>query len=156
MICNSDKRKGGFKLIKALTPYLVTNGNGQEVLSFYEQALGAEIHNLQTFGDLPDNPENPMPEANKKLVLNALVKAGEAEFMLSDNQPGHPFHLGNHITLAIQSDDAEETRRLFDRLKESGKIIMPLQETPWSSLYGQLIDQYGVYWQLNTLSHHMD
>ena len=143
-------------MIKALLPYLVTNGNGQEVLSFYKQALDAEILHLQTFGDLSDNPENPMPKENNHLILNALVRAGEAEFMLSDNQPGLPFQLGNHITLSIQSDNAEETRRLFDRLKEKGEVIMPLQETPWSSLYGQLIDQFGVCWQLNTLSHHMD
>ncbi|KAA0546957.1 VOC family protein [Bacillus sp. BGMRC 2118] len=137
-------------MIKSMYPYLVMNGNGQEAVKFYEKALKATVLNVQTFGDMPPNPERPTPEEAKDRVLNAHLKVGEVDLMISDTFPGQPYQTGSHITLALIVDNEAETREIFDILAESGRIGMPLQQTFWSPLYGSVTDQFGVNWQVST------
>lgn len=48
-----------------------------------------------------------------------------------------------------QHDDAKEQIDLiWSKLSEGGKILMPLQEYPFSKKYGWVEDKYGVSWQL--------
>ncbi len=130
-------------------PYLVMNGNGQEAIQFYEKALKAKIVNVQTFGEMPPNPEMPLPKEAESRILNAHLQIGDIDWMLSDTFPGQEHQSGNHVTIALILDNVEETRELYDALKEKGNIGMPLQETFWSHAYGQVTDQFGVIWQLS-------
>ncbi|MDU5949195.1 MAG: VOC family protein, partial [Paenibacillus macerans] len=77
-----------------LTPYLVMDGNAKEAISFYEKALEAKVIMLQSFGEMPENPEFPLPEAAKDRVSHALLKVGESEMMFSDTFPGQPHQSG--------------------------------------------------------------
>jgi len=140
----------GAGMITGIVPYLVTNGNGQEAVKFYQEALGAEVVSLQTFGDMPSNPEYPLPEEAKNRVLNAQMNIGDAKLMLSDTFPGHPFQLGSQVTIALMVDNPSEAKRIFEKLQAGGKVTMPLQETFWSPAYGQVTDQFGVEWQVST------
>jgi PhnB protein len=142
--------KRGAVMITGIVPYLVTNGNGQEAVKFYQHALGAEVISLQTFGEMPPNPEYPLPEEAKDRVMNAQLKIGTASLMLSDTFPGHPYQLGSQVTIAILIDDASEAKEIFDQLQDGGKVTMPLQETFWSPAYGQVTDRFGVEWQVST------
>ncbi|MEW8971966.1 MAG: VOC family protein [Mesobacillus sp.] len=137
-------------MITGIVPYLVTNGNGQEAVKFYQEALGAEVVSLQTFGDMPPNPEYPLPEEAKNRVLNAQMNIGNAKLMLSDTFPGHPFQLGSQVTIALLLDNASEAKEIFEKLQVDGKVTMPLQETFWSPAYGQVTDKFGVEWQVST------
>jgi PhnB protein len=137
-------------MITGIVPYLVTNGNGQEAVKFYQEALGAEVVSLQTFGDMPPNPEYPLPEEAKNRVLNAQMDIGNAKLMLSDTFPGHPFQLGSQVTIALMVDNASEAKEIFEKLQVEGKVSMPLQETFWSPAYGQVTDKFGVEWQVST------
>ncbi|WP_079508600.1 VOC family protein [Mesobacillus jeotgali] len=137
-------------MIIGIVPYLVTNGNGQEAVKFYQEALGAEVISLQTFGDMPANPEYPLPEDAKDRVLNAQMKIGNASLMLSDTFPGHPYQLGSQVTIALLVNDAAEAAEIFEKLQVDGKVTMPIQETFWSSAYGQVTDKFGIEWQVST------
>ncbi|ESU33203.1 hypothetical protein G3A_07475 [Bacillus sp. 17376] len=137
-------------MITGIVPYLVTNGNGQEAVKFYQSALGAEVISLQTFGEMPPNPEYPLPEEAKDRVLNAQLKIGNASLMLSDTFPGHPYQLGSQVTIAIMVNDASEAKGIFEKLQVDGKVTMPMQKTFWSPAYGQVTDKFGVEWQVST------
>ncbi|MBT2660025.1 VOC family protein [Bacillus sp. ISL-45] len=137
-------------MITGIVPYLVTDGNGQEAVGFYQEALGAEVVSLQTFGDMPANPEYPLPEEAKNRVLNAQMNIGNAKLMLSDTFPGQPFQLGSQVTIALMVDNPSEAKTIFEKLQAGGKVTMPLQETFWSPAYGQVTDQFGVEWQIST------
>lgn len=139
-------------MITGLNPYLVMNGNGQEAVKFYEEVLGAKIQSLQTFGDMPDNPEYPTPPEAKDRVLHAHLKIGDFDVLMSDTHPGHPYQLGEQVSIALIIDDAEQTKEIFDKLAAGGKVDMPLQETFWSPLYGNVTDKFGVTWQISTES----
>lgn len=137
-------------MIVGIYPYLVLNGNGQEAVKFYEHALEAKVLGVQKFGDMPDNPENPRPAEANNRVLNAHLKVGNTDLMLSDTFPGNPYQLGSQVTIAITISDAEKSREVFGKLEDGGQVIMPMQETFWSPAYGQVTDKFGITWQVST------
>src|SRR4051794_37325953 len=137
-----------------LIPYLVMNGNAREAIDFYQKALNAEVLFTQSFGEMPENPEFPLPEDAKNLVSHATIKVGETELMFSDTFPGQPHSSGTQVTICITTDDAERAKQMFDALKQEGQVTMPLQETFFSPAYGSVIDKFGVYFQISTEGQH--
>lgn len=133
-----------------MNPYLVLNGNAREAIQFYAEALGAEIVGIQSFGEMPANPDFPLPEEAKDRVSHGLIRVGEAEIMFSDSFPGQTVQQGGNVTICILTDDPERSRTLFDALKQGGQVQMPLQETFWSPAYGTVTDKYGVTFQIST------
>ena len=77
-------------MVLGIYPYLVMNGNGQEAVKFYEKALDAKVIGVQTFGEMPGNPEFPTPIEAIDRVMNAHLKVGDTDLMLSDTFPGQP------------------------------------------------------------------
>lgn len=136
-------------MVVGFFPYLVMNGNGREAVTFYQDALKAEVVSVQTIGDLPDNPEFPTPPDAKERIMNAQLKLGDYQLMLSDTFPGQPYQLGTQITIAITLSGIEETTEIFRKLEEGGHVSMPLQKTFWSPAYGQLTDRFGITWQIS-------
>ncbi|WP_445491196.1 VOC family protein [Niallia sp. 03133] len=133
-----------------LIPYLVMNGNAKEAIQFYEKALNAQVLFSQSFGEMPANPEFPLPEDAKNLVSHATIKVGETELMFSDTFPGQPHQSGNQVTICISTDDADKARQMFDALQQEGQVGMPLQETFFSPAYGTVTDKFGVNFQVFT------
>ena len=133
-----------------LIPYLVMDGNAKEAIQFYQKALDAQVLFSQSFGEMPENPEFPLPAEAKDLVSHATIKVGETEVMFSDNFPGTPHQSGNQVTLCLSTNDAEQARKFFDALQDGGQVGMPLQETFFSPAYGIVTDKFGVNFQIST------
>jgi len=133
----------------AVDIYLNFNGNCREVVNFYAEVFETENPKIMTFGEMPPNPEYPLPEEAKDLVMHSRLNISGSNVMFSDVFPGMPFIEGNNITLAMVSKDLEEITSAFSKLKEGGKVVMELQETDWSKSYGQLTDKFGIIWQFN-------
>ncbi len=137
-------------MVLGIYPYLITNGNGKEAVKFYEQALDAKVLNVQTFGDMPDDPNHPAPPEAKDRVMNAHLKVGDTDLMLSDTFPGQPYQIGTQVSIAINIANAEKANEVFDKLAVEGQVVMPMQPTFWSPAYGQVTDKFGVTWQVST------
>ncbi|HFU3843396.1 TPA: VOC family protein [Streptococcus suis] len=133
-------------MLKTMEVYLVTNGNGLEAIEFYKNALGAEVEQVNLYKDfLPD-----CPAELENFVMNAQFRLNGQRFMLSDNNPEMPYSVGDNITVALVTDDAETAKDLFTKLSEGAmKITMDLQAVPWSPAYGFLQDKFGIHWQVN-------
>lgn len=133
-----------------LIPYLVMNGNAREAIQFYEKALGAQVLFSQSFGEMPENPDFPLPADAKERVSHATIKVGETELMLSDTFPGQPHQSGTQVSICITTDDADQARKMYEALQQDGQVTMPLQETFFSPAYGSVIDKFGVNFQIFT------
>ncbi|KAA0966906.1 VOC family protein [Sporosarcina sp. ANT_H38] len=133
----------------AVDIYLNFNGNCREVVEFYAEVFGTEAPKIMTFGDSPPNPEYPLPEEAKNLVMHTRLNISGSNIMFSDVFPGMRFIEGNNISLAFVSTDQDEVKSVFSRLKEGGNVGMELQDTFWSKSYGQITDKFGIEWQLN-------
>ncbi|WP_025720766.1 VOC family protein [Paenibacillus sp. 1-18] len=135
---------------KRLIPYITMNGNAKEAIEFYEKALDAQLLFIQTFGEMPENPDFPIPAEIKERVGHATLKVGETELMFSDTFPGSPFSSGNQVSICITTDSVEQAQTMFDALQQGGQVGMPLQETHFSPAYGNVTDKFGVTFQIFT------
>ena len=133
-----------------LSPYLMMNGNAKEAIRFYEKALGGEVLYNQTFGQMPEKPEFPLPEEAKELVAHAMIKVGETEIMFSDMFPGQTSQMGDQVTICISTKDIEKSKQMFESLQQDGQVKMPLQEAFFSPAYGIVTDKFGVTFQIYT------
>ncbi|MGG3450630.1 VOC family protein [Domibacillus aminovorans] len=129
--------------------YINFNGNCREAVEFYAQVFGTEKPQIMTFDETPPNPEFPLPDEAKNLVMHTRLDIDGSNVMFSDVFPGMPFVEGNNISLALVNKNMDEIKSIFNKLREGGTVVMDLQETFWSKLYGQVIDKFGINWQFN-------
>lgn len=134
----------------SLTPYLVMDGNANEAIEFYKKALHAEVLFYQKFGDMAENGQSKLPADVQERCLHASVKIGESYLLFSDTFPGNPHSIGNQVTICVNTNDKEESKRIYDALQEDGEVVMPLQETFFSPLYAIVTDKFGVTFQIYT------
>ena len=134
-----------------LSPYLNLDGTAKEAVHFYEKALGGKIISLFTFGDMPADPNYPLSDEMKDRVMHAHLKVGDSDLMFSDTIPGMPHQPGDTVTIAIYPTEEASAREIFAALEDGGQIILPLQKTDWSPLYGRIKDKFGVTFQVNVL-----
>lgn len=132
-----------------LNPYLIFDGNTREAVYFYEKALGGKLMSIMTFGDMPADPNHPLPDDMKNRVMHAHLKVGDADLMFSDTYPGMPYQPGDTVQIAIHPKDEARAREIFAALEDGGQAVMPLQKTDWSPLYGSVKDKFGITFQVN-------
>lgn len=133
----------------AIQAYINFNGNCREAVEFYAGIFGTGDPQIMTFGEMSPDPEFVLPEESKKLVMHTQLNISGSNVMFSDVFPGMPFVKGSNISLAIVSENIDEVKHLFNKLKEGGAVNMDLQETFWSKYYGSLTDKFGIGWQFN-------
>jgi PhnB protein len=128
--------------------YVNFDGNCLEAVEFYRQVFGSEAHDMMTFGDAPLDPESPIPEEYKHLVMHTALDIFGTIVMFSDLMPGEPLVKGNNISLVIMLKNIDDIKPLYDKLKEGGTVDMEPQESFFSKCYGSLTDKFGVIWQV--------
>jgi PhnB protein len=132
-----------------INPYINFNGNCREAAEFYADAFGAEPPVIMTFGSSPQDPNHPIPPEAKDLVMHTQIMVQGTPIMCSDVFPGHPYSLGNNISLTVTSKNSEDIKDYYHKLKEGGTVHMELQKTFWSNCYANLTDKFGIGWQLS-------
>lgn len=53
------------------------------------------------------------------------------------------------LSLFVTLDREGAVMGAWDALSEGGEVLMPLEPTPWSPMFGWVQDRWGVSWQLN-------
>ncbi|WP_025026830.1 VOC family protein [Caldalkalibacillus mannanilyticus] len=134
-----------------LTPYLNMEGNAREAIQFYEQAIGAEVLTIITYGDMPEM-SNTFTDDLKNLVAHAKLQVGETELMFSDAPGGSPIEKGKQVTICISTNDLEKSKLIFEALRQDGQVNMQFEETPFSPGFGDVTDKFGVTFQIFTES----
>ncbi|WP_370575319.1 VOC family protein [Methanomethylovorans sp.] len=129
--------------------YINFNGNCREAVEYYMKVFGTAKPEIMSFKDVPSGMDFPVTEETKDLVLHTALEIEGSTVMFSDVPPGMPFILGNNIGLVITSKDMDKMRSMFNALKTEGTVVMDLQETFWSKLYGMVTDKFGIVWQFN-------
>ncbi|WP_348651740.1 hypothetical protein [Paenibacillus silviterrae] len=72
----------------SLIPFLEMNGSANEANDFYVNTLDAKVVYALRFGDMPGNPDAPLPPENKDLINFAILKIGDSELQLTDHYTG--------------------------------------------------------------------
>ena len=132
----------------AMEVYLNFYGNCREAIAFYAKAFHLEMPVIMAYGDAPPDPEDPVANANRNLVMHTTLTICGTVVHFSDTPPEMAFSVGNNMSLLLPYPTKEEATNVFAALSEGGTIGMELQETFWSSFYGMLTDKFGIPWQV--------
>lgn len=128
-------------------PYLYLSGQCDEALAFYQQHLGATISMLIRFNESPKPLPTDLPDGYEDKVMHCEFSVGDMSIMASDGcKESTGEFRGFSLTLTIA--DEAYARQAFQALSEGGEVNMPLSETFWSPLYGQVTDKFGISWMI--------
>jgi PhnB protein len=129
-----------------VSPYLMFNGNCEEALKYYEQALGATIQFSSTFEGSPACDSVPAGWADK--IMHASLKLGDTVVMASDAPPG-TYKEPSGISVALGLNDPAKGEQIFNALSDGGQVQMPYQPTFWAAGFGMCVDRFGIPWMIN-------
>ena len=107
--------------------------------------LGGRIDFLQTFGESPGCDGMAMP---RDAVIHASLSADAVRLMGSDCPKEH-FRPMQGLYVALQIDDPDRARRVFEALMDGGRVQMPFAPTFWSAGFGCGTDRFGTPWMVN-------
>ncbi len=131
-----------------LEPYLLFNGNCEEAIRFYTNALGGSIEMLVRYNESPEPPPPEMmpPGFEDKVMHVTCTLGGGVRLMASDDCMGaRPF---GGFSLSLSVADEAGVDRAFNALAEGGQAVMPPGKTFWSPRFGMLTDRFGVGWMI--------
>ena len=133
-----------------IAPYLTFNGQCEEALAFYAEALGGKVTALMRYEGSPmDNDQMPPGWGHK--VMHANFQAEGAEFMASDGMPGMPAPIYGGFAMSVYvPKDKDRAEEVFNALADGGKVTMPFAPPFWGGHFGMLIDRFGVPWMVST------
>ena len=127
--------------------YLFFPGICDQALAYYQQHLGARVGMLMRFNESPEPlPQDMLAPGFENKVMHCEFKIGDMTLYASDSC-GDEAAFGG-FSLALTLDAEEDVRRAFNALADGGEVRMPLEETFWSPLYGQVKDKFGVSWMV--------
>jgi len=81
--------------------------------------------------------------------MHCALRIGSALVMLSDGPGEGPLPPSGIVSVALDLDDADELRRIFDALSASGTVVEGIIDAPWGALFAAVRDRYGVSWMFN-------
>ncbi len=131
-------------------PYLVFNGNCEEVFTFYKAVFKSEFTYIGRFNEMPSTggPEMDASDGNK--IMHVTLPVGNGELMGSDsNSQSGEVIIGSNISISINAESRVEADHLFNGLSAGGIIKMPMEDTFWNAYFGMFTDKFGIHWMVN-------
>lgn len=137
-----------------VSTYLNFPDKTEEAFNFYKSVFKTEFRGnaMRRFGDMPENPQNPLTADQKKLIMHVELPITKDHVLMgtdASESMGFKITFGNNIYINLETDTIEETKRVYNGLSAGGKIIMPLNHMPWGAYFGTCTDKFGVNWMFN-------
>lgn len=135
-----------------VSTYLNFPRNTEEAFTFYKTVFGTEFDGdgISRMGEAPVQEGAPeLSEDDKDLVMHVSLPITGGHRLMGTDAPesmGFDVQSGNNVYINLQPDTREETERLFNALKEGGKVEMELQDMFWGDYFGSLVDRFGIHW----------
>jgi len=139
----------------SVSTYLNFPRNTEEAFNFYKTVFGGEFFGagIMRFSDIPPAPDSPpMAEEDKNLVMHVELRILDSHSLMGTDAPesmGFKVNFGNNSYINLQPDTRKETKQLFDKLAQGGKVSMELEDMFWGDYFGSLTDKFGVQWMFN-------
>lgn len=135
--------------------YLNFDGNTEQVIEFYSEALGSKKVKKVKFKDFSQDPNYPLPDNELDMIMESSLEFAGGKIMMSDILPSMKkvtgeLIKGNNVLISVVIDDKQTMKKYFSNLSVGGYVIMPLSEVPWSSCFGMLVDRFGIVWKFNS------
>lgn len=132
----------------AVENFIYFNGNCREAVEYYADVFGLEIPQFMICKDVPGIPDFVGTDEDKAkgLIMYAGLKIKGSTVMFSDAPNNRRVNLESNVCLTVSCDTIEETKEVFNKLKNGGKVNIDLQEVFFSKCLGSLTDKFGLNW----------
>jgi PhnB protein len=127
------------------------NGDGQDAIRMYTEVFGLDKPHILTYGSLPPNPGFVVSKEEEDYVFQASINIGGLDIMVQDLLKSMQMPYNNNITISIGTQVECDVRKWFEAMENEGHITCPMQEMPWSKLYGAVKDKFGTSWQFQLI-----
>ncbi|GAA1055866.1 VOC family protein [Agromyces luteolus] len=129
-----------------LNPYLSFRDEAREAMEFYRSVLGGEL-TLSTFADFGQGDE----EAEADKIMHGQLTSEHLTLMGADTPNEMPYEVGTNFAVSLSGgpEDEETLRGYWEGLAEGGRVVLPLEPSPWGDAFGMLNDRFGVQWMVN-------
>jgi predicted 3-demethylubiquinone-9 3-methyltransferase (glyoxalase superfamily) len=125
-----------------VSTFLMFEGKAEEAMNFYVSLFdGAAVARIQRYGK-----EGPGKEGS--VVVASFTLKGQ-NFMCIDSYVKHGFTFTPATSIFVDCESEAEVDTLFNKLSDGGKVLMPLDQYPFSRKFAWVADRYGVSWQIN-------
>jgi len=106
--------------------YLNFMGKTEEAFNFYRLVFGTEfVMPIQRMSDVPAGPGVPqLSDAEKKMVMHVELPIVGGHILMGTDaleSMGHELVLGTNVSISLEPDTREETKRLFLALADGGR-----------------------------------
>jgi PhnB protein len=112
-----------------MNPYLSFKGDCEAAFRFYEQTLGAELGSIFRYGGSPMAGDVPADWSDK--VMHGSVTLGGQVLMGGDVAPDQ-YEAPKGFSLSLQIKNTAEAERIFPKLADGGRVVLPLAKTFWA------------------------
>ena len=136
--------------MQKISPCLWFDTNCEEAMNFYVALFpNSKIHSIKRYP--VGVQEGPLSGMDGK-ILTAIFELDGYAFQALDGGPH--FTKNPSLSFFVNFDPSREPhpeerlRAMWEKLSEGGTVRMPLQEYPYSKLYGWIEDRFGLSWQL--------
>jgi PhnB protein len=129
-----------------LNGYVFFNGNAEEVLNFYREALGGDVE-IMRFEGTPAAASAPADWGNK--VLHGVLRSPAGQLMASDATTDRVKNPGDNFALSFSTEAEAEADKAFSKLSAGGTVTMPFEKTFWGAKFGMFTDKFGISWMVN-------
>jgi PhnB protein len=136
----------------SINPYLIFNGNCEEVFLFYQSVFGGEFPYIGKFKDMPPAEGNSvLSEADGNKIMHVTLPIGDGSVLMGSdsNSASGDVAFGQNVSLSINAKSKEEADKLFNGLSAGGTVTMPMNQAFWGAYFGMFIDKFGINWMVN-------
>jgi PhnB protein len=130
----------------SLSIHLNFNGQCQQAFEFYVTVLQGEIDSMLQVKDAPIS-ESFSADWQQKIV-HASISIQDVLICGADVKPEY-YQKPSGFYLLLGFGNEAAVICAFQQLSAGGTVILPPQQTFWSSCYAIVIDRFGVPWKLN-------
>jgi len=130
-----------------LVPTISFQSNCDEALTFYKEALGAEVKDVAYFRDAPEG-SGMDPSLPPNFVMHSEVMIYGTKVTMIDG--GTAPITGDYFSMMISLDSAEAVTDVFNKLAEGGQVMGALMPQFWAALCGDVQDRFGLHWHICT------
>ena len=126
-----------------ITPFLWFGGNAEEAVNFYLTVFD----NTKRKGETRYTKESAAASGNPEGSIMTAEFEIEGLTFTALNGGAH-FKINPSVSFFVNCETEAEVDRLWHKLSEGGKALMPLDKYDYSDKYGWTEDKYGVSWQI--------
>ncbi|WP_105614799.1 VOC family protein [Vallitalea okinawensis] len=125
-----------------IATYLRMKGRCNEALDLYKDIFNGE--ELFRYVHDENTTEN---ESMIGKIFHAEMKIQDFYIYMSDTQEDLDYNKQAY-NITVEVDTLEEAHRIFDRLKEGGRVHTPITKMAYGPYIGNLFDKFGINWDI--------